>query len=149
MIMGVDPSTKSGVVVLGEGGKLESSCLITFPGKDGIERVQLIANAIRSVAECYEVTEAWIEGYAYNNTHTMATLVEIGTGIRLALVELDIRLYDVQPTVLKRWTTGKGGAPKDLMAQHVKERWQFTSKYDDVVDAYALAQYGRANGVTS
>jgi crossover junction endodeoxyribonuclease RuvC len=51
-----------------------------------------------------------------------------------------VRWTDVPPPVLKKWITGKGNADKKKMAQAVCEKWQFVSKSDDVVDAYALAR---------
>ena len=142
-ILGIDPSTKSGVVVVSGNGDLIDSKIITFPDARGFKRLQLIAKSFHSIVTHHNPSLIVIEGYAYGNAHTLVTLVEIGTIIRHTLFSHGLSWYDVPPSKLKKFTTGKGNAKKDEMAVHVKDRWGFTSKSNDVVDAYALAQLGR------
>jgi crossover junction endodeoxyribonuclease RuvC len=86
---------------------------------------------------------AVVEGFAYHNHNTLATLVECGTIFRRSLFKAGIPWMEVSPTTLKKWTTGNGAASKDLMAGRVYERWSYRSPSNDIVDAYALAQMGQ------
>ncbi len=140
--VGIDISTKTGIACV-EPGQTVGSKLITFPKARGFERVQLIARGVKNAVEEWQPDIVVIEGYGYGNVNTLVDLVEIGTGIRLGLKELGLTWWLVPPTSLKLWTTGKGNAKKPDMAAHVKARWGFESKSDDVIDGYALAQLGQ------
>lgn len=83
-----------------------------------------------------------VEGYGYANPHTLATLVEVGTLVRVALLESKIPWLEVPPTSLKKFTTGKGNAKKELMMLEVFKRWGFEAKTNDQADAFALGQFG-------
>lgn len=144
--LGLDCSTKTGAVVLDEDGNVLTSKLLDFRQERGFYRLQLIAKSVRSIVLDYEPTVALIEGYAFGNHNTLVPLVEIGTIVRLELWGSKVPWQEVSPTSLKKWTTGKGNAKKPDMAIAVKNRWDFTSSSDDVIDAYALAQYGRLGG---
>lgn len=143
-IMGIDPSTFTGLACISRTGELVGSKLINYPKEKGLTRVQSIARAVRNVAEEWKPDLVVIEHYAFSNKNTLVTLVEVGTGIRLALLELGIPWLEVPPTVLKKFTTGRGNAKKPEMAVFVKDQWGFVSKSDDVIDAYALAALGQS-----
>lgn len=140
--IGIDPSTYTGLAAVG--GDWKSTKLVNIKTAKGLRRVQLIARQVRDfVASCRtDGSVVCIEGYAYGNVNTLVTLVEIGTAIRLALHELKVPWYDVPPTVLKKFATGKGNAKKAEVAAAVRERWGFESPSDDVVDAFVLARMG-------
>lgn len=141
VVMGIDPSTYTGVVVL-KGGELATAKVVTFPDAEGIKRLQLIATSVWSLVEEYQPDQVFIEGYAYGNKFSLVLMVEIGTVIRYSLYQQGRSWWNVPPTQLKKWVTGKGTAKKKDMATFVKNRWGFTSPSDDVVDAYALARLG-------
>lgn len=141
-VVGIDPSTCTGVVVLDKAGELVQSRVIHFPTAKGMDRVQLIAQAVSSFLDQYNPTHGVIEGYAFGNRNTLVTLVEIGTLLRLELHRRGMPWIEVQPTALKKFCTGKGNAKKPDMAKSVKERWGFNSASDDVIDAYSLARFG-------
>lgn len=90
-----------------------------------------------------------MEGYNIKNKYNLILMAEIGTILRNALYQAGVEWWDVPPTVLKKWTTGKGTAKKSDMAVAAQERWQFVHPSDDAVDAYALARLGQSvvNGV--
>lgn len=48
------------------------------------------------------------------------------------------RIYGVAPAELKKWTTGNGNAPKELMVATVEERWGLGITDDNEADAVAL-----------
>lgn len=142
-VMGIDPSTYTGLAILDREG-FQCTRLITFPDAKGCDRLKKIAQGVRHMVEEEEPDHIFIEGYGYKNKFTLVCLVEIGTAIRMALHGMGRTWTEIPPAQLKKWITGNGTANKDLMAAAVKEKWNFTSSSDDVVDGYALAQYGLA-----
>jgi len=113
---------------------------IYLPNERGISRLQLIASEVERTLEAWQPRFVAVEGYAYvKNVGSFVTLVEIGTVVRLAVRSVGLSWVEVPPTVLKKWTTGKGNAKKDQMAIRALE-WGHASHSDDIVDAYCLAQ---------
>jgi crossover junction endodeoxyribonuclease RuvC len=136
---GIDPATTTGMALVGDGE--DRGKTIHVPKIRGFLRLQLIANEISETLLIWEPQFVAIEDYAYvKNVDAFITLVEVGTVIRMTMREIGIPWVDVPPTVLKKWTTGKGNAKKEQMAVAVKQRWQFASHSHDIVDAIALAQ---------
>lgn len=114
---------------------------IRVPTERGFPRLQSIAKDVEQTLEVWKPQFAAVEGYAYvKNVHSFVTVVEVGTVIRMTLRLMGVPWVEVPPTVLKKWTTGRGNASKDEMALAVKERWGFSSPSHDIVDAMALAQ---------
>lgn len=146
--MGIDISTRTGLAVCGD---MQDTKWITFGDKRGFERLHLIAQGVKSCLSDWQPDIIVIEGYGYANRFTLVPLVELGTVVRKVLYDAGYKWVDVAPTALKKFTTGKGNAKKADMAVHAKERWGFASPHDDVVDAFALAQWGlhkhKINGV--
>lgn len=143
MYAGIDPSTFTALSLISREGDVRGSTLFNFPRQTGVRRAQLIARAcLQHLAEA-RVEVVAIEGFAFNNHNTLVTLSEISTLIKSALLDLGIPWWEVPPTVLKKWVTGKGNAKKEDMAAAVKERWGYVpteKKGDDLVDSYALAK---------
>lgn len=140
IVVGVDPSTYTGLVRTD--GHEHIGKTVDFPKSRGWERLQLIAREVSRVLENWQPELVVIEGYAYGNTNSLVTLVEIGTMIRHVMYDLHIPWYDCPPTTLKKWCTGRGNAKKPEVGEAVFTRWGFKSPSDDVVDAFALAQLG-------
>lgn len=86
-----------------------------------------------------------IEGYAHGSRFNREKLGELGGLVKLSWFEFtqDAPLV-VPPTVLKKYTTGKGTAKKGEMVEAVNSRWQAGIKNDNLADAYALAHYCRS-----
>jgi crossover junction endodeoxyribonuclease RuvC len=140
-VMGVDPNSYMGVVVL-QGGKLVDSKQVNFPEDKGFTRLQYFGQSIRALLDQWSPDAVFIEGYAFANRFTLVKVVEFGTVIRTALHEGKHSWWSVQPSALKKFTTGKGNAKKPEMKAAVEAKWNFKSTSDDVVDAYALARFG-------
>lgn len=142
-ILGIDPSTSTGLAVLGGDMPEHVAAKVTFASKRGMDRVQSIALAVGAFVDQHQPDFVLIEGYAYGNHNNLVPLVEIGTGIRLQLFTRKYDVIVVPPASLKKWTTDNGRASKDDMLAAVTKRWGFHSLHNDVVDAYALARYGQ------
>jgi crossover junction endodeoxyribonuclease RuvC len=73
------------------------------------------------------------------------SIAEFGALVRAALYEgfaTRPTLVEVPPATLKKFVTGKGNAPKDLMRVEAYKRWGVEFKTNDEVDAYGLARMG-------
>ena len=145
-VIGLDPSTFTGWVVLDytdAGVERVAYGEWNFPKKKGIQRVKAMADALYSVLDKFEPDIAMIEGYGYANAHTLATLVEIGAVLRYTLHLYRIKYAEIPPKSLKKFVTGNGNANKDLMMEHVKDKWGFQGT-DNEADAYGLAMFAYA-----
>ena len=140
IVMGVDPSTKSGVVRID--GDETYATVINNTNAKGIRRVQWIADQFEDYLDRLNPMPdvAVIEGYAYANKFTLATLVEIGIILRLSLHNRKIPCYICPPSVLKKFCTGKGNSKKPELAIAVKQRWGYENPSDDIIDAFILAK---------
>jgi Holliday junction resolvasome RuvABC endonuclease subunit len=112
----------------------------------GILRASSIADQIVDIAITTAPQEIVIEGYAYGNMYSLATLVEIGAIVRYALLAEEMIWSDVAPTVLKKFVTGSGRAAKAQMVQSVFMNWGFEAKTHNTADAFGLSVMGLAIG---
>lgn len=143
-VLGIDSSTHNGLALLD--GDDHRVMVLEVPGAEGSQRLQLIAANFDRVLDVWQPDIAFIEMYAinkFNAVTSIITILEIGTLIRLKLMEYGIPYRTIKPGTNKKWTTGRGDAKKPDMAKAVKERWGFTHPSDDVVDGYALARMGQ------
>jgi len=138
--LGVDPSTKTGIAIVDSvKGVLLRKEIKVPKGQKGLRRAVTISDVIVAVIREYKPDVIAIEGYGYGNAHTLATLVEVGTIIRLCLqVEAD-GYYEVPPTSLKKYVTGKGNCKKDLMLLEIYKRFGCETTNDNEADAIGLA----------
>jgi len=108
-------------------------------------RTEIISN-IYSLKEKCDVDPVFIEGYGFSFRGMDFTLAELGGVIRLSLLEcVNQTYYNVPPTSLKLFVTGKGNSAKNIMLEQVYRRYNLGSeilKDDNQVDAYALARFG-------
>ncbi|MCK5788782.1 MAG: crossover junction endodeoxyribonuclease RuvC [Chlamydiia bacterium] len=146
-VIGLDPSTKTGWVVLDycdkEGIKVLAFGEWHFPHVRGINRVKAMADALYSVLDKFEPDVCVLEGYGYANKHTLATLVEIGTVLRYTLHLYRVKYAELPPKSLKQFVTGNGNSNKEKMMEFAKKEWGFVGT-DNEVDAYGLAMFAYA-----
>lgn len=136
---GIDPATCTGMALVGEGE--DRGKTIHLSEERGYSRLHLIAEEVNRILTVWTPAVVAVEHYAWvRNISSFITLVGVGTVIRSVLYQRQIPWVEVPPTVLKKWTTGKGNATKDQMAAAVKDRWAYHSASHDIVDAFALAQ---------
>lgn len=146
LIAGLDLSlTSTGIVVLDPAGTIQTADAIK-PETKGTERLVKLHQEIKHKA--IDHIRLWvIEGYAYGvgKGSSLADLAEIGGVVKWWLYfEEGCPFIVVPPARLKKFVCGKGNAKKDEMRLAVYKRWKFEHESHDVVDAYALAQLGRA-----
>ncbi len=143
-VAGLDPSTKTGLCIVGRGdGK--GPCVYNAKeirlarGVTGMVRSSGIAREVLTFLLERKVELVAIEGQVVFKGAATLILAEIQTLIRHALWKHGITWVEVTPSQLKKFTTGKGVAPKDLMRLESYKRWDFEHDSDNVVDAHALA----------
>ncbi len=138
-VLGLDPSTKTGFAVLDgidviEFGEIRSKT-------NGIARVQSIGQECGMLVAKHKPELVVIEGYGFANKHTLVTLVEIGTAIRLMLYINQVPWATAAPTTLKKFVSGKGNMKKDGMMLACYKQWGFEGT-DNECDAFGLAALG-------
>lgn len=138
--VGVDPSTKTGIVILDKHGELIDALEITAQGKDPGRMAEIIYQTGENIEPNDFVA---IEGFGFASQSGFL-LGGIGWGIRLEMYSQNVQYIEVAPTALKKFAGVKGNAKKDELAVEIFKRWGFEHKSDNVRDAYVLAQLARA-----
>jgi crossover junction endodeoxyribonuclease RuvC len=80
-----------------------------------------------------------IEGYAYNAKGKYFNLGEVGGVLRLAAFQLKLPLIQVPPTTLKKFITGKGNSPKDILIKELYKKYGLDINDNNDADAAGLA----------
>jgi crossover junction endodeoxyribonuclease RuvC len=143
-VLGIDIATHTGMVLL-EGDEHRAKS-IDVKTQKGYGRLQSIAKEVGRTLDLWDPQLILLEGYAHSRIMgigSFVTVVECSTLVRMALYERGLGWMEVPPTVLKKWTTGKGNSDKDAMATYVQNRWGFKNENSDIIDAYALARLGQ------
>ncbi len=141
--MGIDPSlTSTGYVVLNNSKLVVSG---TIPVKEtGIKRLFYIKHELHGLLIDHAPALVVIEGYAFARVNQAHQIGELGGMIRMLLAEGFYRWMEVAPTQAKKFATGKGNAPKDLILMNVLKRWGMEFGSSDEADAFVLAKIGQA-----
>lgn len=138
--IGIDPSTKTGVVILDREGNVLDSMEITAKGTDPARMVDIIETTIEQLEQNDVVA---IEGFGFASQSGFL-LGGIGWGMRMEMFTRNITYTEVAPAALKKFAGGKGNAKKDELSVHIFKQWGFEHSSDNVRDAYVLAQIARA-----
>lgn len=153
-VIGIDPSlTGTAVAVIKyKDGSLVCVQTFTTEKKDfhRLERTCYIRNSVlRTIMKYREgMAPVFIEGYGFGcKGRAVFDLAGLGDAIRLSLVEfMGIAFYEIPPTLLKKFITGKGNSAKNIMLEKVYRKYGTGSETlldDNQVDAFALAKFGR------
>lgn len=141
--VGLDPSTKTGIVILNKAGNVILEKEITTTIKAEPDRFMDIANQV--LKHIKKDDKVCIEGFSYGSRgRGVSTQYGIGWIIRALLVKGNINYKEVTPGQLKKFATGKGNTSKDNMILPIYKKWGYEHDSDNVRDAYVLAQIGRA-----
>lgn len=143
-VLGLDTSTVTGWCVINKDGPIEAGEK-KFADLKGMNRVAAFYDWTTKMVEFYAPSSVYIEGYGYGNQHTLATLVEVGTAIRLALHRKRLTPTVITPSQLKKYATGKGNAKKDQIMLAVYKKWRFEAETNNIADAFVLARMAADN----
>ncbi|WP_017435123.1 RuvC family protein [Saccharococcus caldoxylosilyticus] len=140
--VGIDPSTKTGLVIL-EDNKVHTAIEITPQEERDPHRFIEIAKTVMSHITEHDVI--CIEGFSYGSRGA-AVSVQYGIGwiLRSELIKAGLSYFEVPPSSVKKFATGRGNAKKDEMVLPIYKRWGFEHNSDNVRDAFVLAQIARA-----
>ena len=142
IVMGVDSSTVTGIAVVETGGAVLFSQEVTYPKLRGMERCGAIAGGVLAARDQWKPDLVVIENYGFANSHSLVTLVEVGTVIRYFLYQDGTPFLLVPPNSLKKFVTGKGNVAKDQMMMAVFKNWGHESKSNNIADAVGLGMFG-------
>lgn len=146
-IISFDVSTKTGCVCLSDDPAFYFSTELENKKLKGLDRVVWFKEAAGKLLDTYKPVVALFEDYGFSNSFTLATLVEIGTAVRLACKDRNIPMIFIPPNSLKLFIgnkDGKGAMTKDMIMLEVYKRWGFDSPTNNIADAYGLARIGKA-----
>lgn len=169
IVIGIDPSlTGTGVCIVDyPSGTIRYVTTITPPEirlalgpkqtLKGVARLVYIRRRVYTIINrMYEklggvencMMDIFIEGYAFGaKGRAVFSVAELGGVLRTMLAERFTSYFDVAPTSLKKFVTGKGNVKKAVMLEKVFRKYGVGSeilKDDNQVDAYSLAQFGVA-----
>lgn len=143
--IGIDPSTKSGFVMLDERGEVVIDKELYGEGKEDPARMVTLVDKIldrlpsdrTKLVICIESPSNHSTGCYVSQMFGLAWL------LRGELYRKGIKYVDVTPSQLKKFATGKGNAKKDAMVLPIHKTWNFENNSDNVRDAYVLAQIAK------
>jgi crossover junction endodeoxyribonuclease RuvC len=142
-ILGIDPSTKMGLVVLEHSmatdivTTLHQECYSSKQKE--MPRLGDIGARVFELCEEHKPDLVALEGYSFGSKFNHEIMYSIGTVLRYFLWQWEYTYKIIPPTTLKKFVTGKGNSKKDLMMLGVFKNWGFETSDDNVADAYALA----------
>lgn len=136
-VLGVDPSlTGTGVA------RPDGTVAVVRPGKlRGVRRLAYLRDAL--ALELVGATVAVIEGYSYGSKgRALFDIGEWGGVLRLLAFEMNVPYAIVPPSTVKKFATGNGNAPKELMLTEAVKRLAYQGHNLDEVDALWLRHAG-------
>ena len=148
LALGIDPGTATigfGLVRELSDGSLQAvhyGVITTTPDLPMWERLSLIYDGIKALAEQYSPDRAGVEELFFAKNVTTAITVAQGRGvILLALAQAGIPISEHKPHVVKQAIAGYGNAKKPQMQQMVRLLLGLETipKPDDAADALAIA----------
>lgn len=150
-VMGIDLSlTSTGVVVLNEAGDVVANTAITSPASgpllvDRMARYHKIVQSVLELVAANSPSVVCVEHYVTGGAGGgVFERIELGCLVRKMLLSSNVgQIYEVPPTTLKKWATGKGafkGGGKVPLIVALVSRWKVEFLTDDEYDGYALAR---------
>lgn len=143
--VGIDPSTKTGLVMLNEQGQpyyQQEWKLINGIYSTAQQIKEYGESIVRALPEKSIVA---IEGFSFNSTGSgVSTQYGVGFAIRFALISRGIMYIEPTPSQVKKFASGKGNTPKDGLVLPIFKHWRFEHDSDNVRDAFILAQMAKS-----
>ena len=138
---GIDPSTKTGFVILDEHGRVVYENEFTSKKTDPERMIDILQQLKKHLNAKTDIVV--IEGFSFNSKGRRVDF-QYGLGwlIRAWLFIENIKYVDVPPKQLKKFACGNGNAKKTDMVTPVETKWGFVGRTDNITDAYVLARIG-------
>jgi crossover junction endodeoxyribonuclease RuvC len=145
--VGIDPSTKTGIVRINSNGKVWCEEITTKIKNDPQRFIDIAEQVLGWICERDIVC---IEGFSYGSKGKgVSTQYGLGWVIRAELIKRGFNYIEVPPTSVKKFATGKGNTKKDEMVLPIFKKWGFEHTSDNVRDAFVLAQMAKGMYDTS
>lgn len=154
--VGIDQSlTGTGIIVLVDGQVYKHTTVTTKSSENLIDRVSEIRkNILTAISTINKLGSddivVAIEGFSFaSRGRSIFDVGYLGWRIKEDLRILEERKeikywIDVPPTVVKKFATGKGNSPKELILQQVYKRWGEEFNDNNQADAFVLAKIAEA-----
>ncbi len=158
-IVGIDPATNTGIVILDADGNPIIETVLRGKGKSapgGITQEQRVSLENQLYRLLQPGDEIMKEGIAYG-TERMVTTAKIHGGIESMITRKGLTFDEVAPDAVKKFVNVatwvgepgskvrlKGKAKKDAVAAAAFEHFGYSNPLHDVVDAYIIAKIGEA-----
>jgi len=148
--VGIDQSMNStGIVFIDTNYNIQKKMIISSDTNlENYERIMQIGDDLLfELLKCSEKDNeifCCIEGISYGS-HGRGVIQQgsLHNYIRILLKKHNIFNIVCEPTVLKKFVTGKGQCKKELMLMKIYKKWKIEFDNSDLADAYALARYCR------
>lgn len=138
--VGIDLSTKTGLVILNESGQVINDEEITSKQEDPARMCEIVAKIMNQIDERDFIA---IEGFSYGSRgRGIGFQFGLGYALRIELYKQGYDYLIVTPAQVKKYATGKGNTSKDNMILPIYKKWRFEHDSDNVRDAYVLARIG-------
>lgn len=146
--VGLDLSTKTGLVIIDESGNVLTEKEITSKVKEDPQRMIDLTEQVLSHLEKDDVIA--IEGFSYGSRGKGVSFqFGYGYSVQIELYKRDFDFLIVSPSQVKKFATGKGNASKESMILPIYKRWGYEHESDNVRDAFILAQIARATKINT
>ncbi len=146
-IAGIDPSlTRTGIAVSSAEPLPIVSAIKSKPqGQDLPERFARYSWLADKTMQAIEGANiVFIEGYSYGSRgRAVVTLGEYGGVLRSRLLDEEMEVYEIAPTMLKQFVTGKGNAGKPAFISRLVKRWGVEFAGEDEYFAFGLWWFGQ------
>jgi len=147
MILGVDLSlVNTACITLKNGKIIRRQQIKSKPSGDKpIDELKRIIE-IRDQIKTDNIELAVIEGLAFSirKTRAIMQLAALNYFVREKLMNLKIPFIIVSPPTLKKFITGRGNSPKDIMLLATFKKYKIYFTDDNLCDAFGLAMCGSA-----
>lgn len=149
MIVAIDPSLRATAIAVGSDAinTAHSSFGSANVGDTVADRIARYEDQVGRIMDWLEgftpIDAVFIEAYSFGSNDARAKFsAEYGGILRWNLCDLTKRIYEVAPATLKKFATGKGAGPKDMIAAHLTKRYGVMLSTNDEFDAYGLYRLG-------
>jgi len=136
--VGIDLSTKTGLVILDKSGQVAHEEEITSNKTDPLRMIEIVSKVTKHLNKEDVIA---IEGFSYGSRgRGISFQFGLGHALRIALYRQGYDYLIVTPGQVKKYATGKGNSSKDNMILPIYKKWGFEHDSDNVRDAYVLAK---------
>lgn len=141
--LGIDPSTRTGLAVVGPSQKVIYTREVEFKKLTGFERIQRIVGEVEDVRQTFKPDLITIESMYVGAAASAVTVIQVASLIRYFLWQEGVAYTDISPSTLKKFVCGAGNAKKEQVMMWVSKRWGFESQTNNIADAVGLAMAGQ------